>query len=55
MAYGLSSRLYLEDGPAVRAAEAQARSSAAKFQSLWDALGREQRLAAVEHQLRNAA
>jgi hypothetical protein len=55
MAYGVNPRLYLENGPAVEAAKARARSSAADYQSVWDALGREQRMALVERQLRTAA
>ena len=55
MAYGLNPRLYLENGPAVEAAKAQARSSAAGYQSVWEALGREQRMAVIERQLRAAA
>lgn len=55
MAYGVSPRLYLENGPAVQVARAQSRSSAANHQTVWDALTREQRMAAVERQLRNAA
>jgi phage-related baseplate assembly protein len=55
MAYGLSPRLYLENGPAVEAAKAQARSSATAYQSVWDALGREQRMAIIDRQLRAAA
>ena len=55
MAYGLNPSLYLENGPAAEAAKAQARSSASGFQSVWDALGRDQRMAVVERQLRNAA
>ena len=55
MAYGLSPRLYLENGPAVEAAKAQARSSATEYQSVWDALGREQRMAIIDRQLRAAA
>lgn len=55
MAYGLNPRLYLEDGPEIRAAEARKRSSASDHQSIWEALGREQRMAVVERQLRNAA
>jgi phage-related baseplate assembly protein len=55
MAYGVNPRLYLENGPAVEAAKARARSSAADYQSVWDALGREQRMALIERQLRTAA
>lgn len=55
MAYGLNPRLYLENGPAIEAAKAQARSSATEYQSVWEALSREQRMAIVERQLRAAA
>ena len=55
MAYGLNPRLYLENGPAVEAARAQARSSATDYQSVWEALGREQRMAIIEREIRKAA
>ena len=55
MAYGLNPRLYLENGPAVEAAKAQARSSATEYQSIWEALGREQRMAIIEREIRKAA
>ncbi len=51
MTYGANPRLYLENGPAVQAAKAQSRSSAANYQTVWDALSREQRLAVVERKL----
>ena len=55
MAYGLNPRLYLENGPVIYADRAQKRSSATDYQSVWEALGREQRMAIVERQLRKAA
>ena len=55
MAYGLNPRLYLENGPAVEAGKARARSSAVEYQSVWEALGREQRMAIIDRQLRSAA
>ena len=55
MAYGVSPRLYLENGPAIEAAKAQARSSATSYQSIWEALDAKQRMAIIERQLRTAA
>ena len=55
MAYGVSHRLYLENGPAIEAAKAQARSSAASYQSIWEALDPKQRMALIDPQLRTAA
>jgi phage-related baseplate assembly protein len=55
MAYGLNPRLYLENGPTAELAKAQARSSAAEYQSVWEALSREQRLAVIDRHLRPAA
>ena len=55
MAYGVSPRLYLENGPAIEAAKAQARSSAASYQSMWEALEAKQRMAVIDRQLRTAA
>lgn len=55
MTYGVSPRLYLENGPAIEAAKAQARSSAANYQSIWDALDAKQRLTVIDRQLRTAA
>ncbi len=54
MAYGVSPRLYVENGPAIEAAKAQVRSSATSYQSIWDALDAKQRLALVERQLGTA-
>ena len=55
MAYGVSPRLYLENGPAIEAAKAQARSSAASYQSMWEALEAKQRMVVIDRQLRTAA
>lgn len=55
MAYGVSPRLYLENGPAVEAAKARGRSSAASYQSIWEALDPKQRMAIIDCQLRSAA
>ena len=55
MAYGLNPRLYLENGPALEAAKAKARSSAVEYQSVWEALDREQRLVIIDRHLRKAA
>ncbi len=54
MAYGVSPRLYVENGPAIEAAKAQVRSSATSYQRIWDALDAKQRLALVERQLGTA-
>ena len=54
MAYGLNPRLFIENGPAVRAAEAHARSSSAAFRA-WRRLDAEKRLALVEKALRAPA
>ena len=55
MAYGVSPRLYLENGPTIEAAKAQARSSAARYQSIGEALDPKQRMALIDRQLRTAA
>ena len=47
MTYGLSRGLFLEDGPAIHAAEAAAARSQARFRS-WRSLEPEQRLVIVE-------
>ena len=55
MAYDVSPRLFLEDGPAIHSARVRARSSASRSQSIWAFLDAKQRLAVVECQLRDAA
>lgn len=54
MAYGLNPRLFIENGPAIRAAEAHARSSSDAFRA-WGLLDSENRLALVEKALRKPA
>jgi len=54
MAYGLEARLFIENGPAIRAAEAHSRSSSDAFRA-WSGLDSERRLALVEKALRPAA
>ena len=48
MAYGLSPRVFIEDGPAVRVAEANARRSTARA---WRALDEARRLQLIERAL----
>jgi hypothetical protein len=54
MTYGLNRRLFVENGPAIRAAEAHARSSSDAFRA-WGGLDANNRLAAVEIALRQPA
>ena len=54
MAYGLNPRLFVENGPAVHAAAAHARSSSDAYRA-WASLDAERRLALVEKALRPAA
>ena len=51
MAYGLNPRLFIENGPALRAADALANSSS----RAWQSFDRERRLALVETALKSAA
>lgn len=51
MAYGFNPRLFLENGPVIRAAEARARSSSAPFHA-WRSFDRERRLQLIEQALR---
>ena len=53
MAYGLNPRLFVENGPAILAADAQERSSSASFRA-WKRMDTERRLALVERTLRPA-
>jgi hypothetical protein len=52
--YGLNPRLFLENGPAIQAAAAHARSSSDAYRA-WVGLDAEHRLALVEQALRPAA
>ena len=54
MAYGLNPRLFVENGPAIRAAEAHARSSSDAFRA-WGGLDAEKRIALIEKALRKPA
>ncbi len=54
MAYGLNPRLFIENGPAIQAADALARSSGKAFRA-WRSVDRERRLALVESALKRAA
>ena len=54
MAYGLNTRLFIENGPAIRAAEAHSRSSSDSFRA-WQKLDPERRLSLVDRALRPAA
>jgi hypothetical protein len=54
MAYGLNPRLFVENGPALQAAAAHARSSSDAYRA-WVGLDPERRLALVEKALRSAA
>jgi hypothetical protein len=51
MAYGFNPRLFIENGPAIRADEALARSSNIPFHA-WKRFDRERRFALVEQALR---
>jgi hypothetical protein len=50
MTYGLSPRLFVENGPAIRAAEAHLRSSSDTFRA-WTGLDADRRLALVDKAL----
>ena len=54
MAYALNSRLFIENGPAIRAAQAHARSSSNAFRA-WGGLDADKRLALIEKALRKPA
>ena len=54
MAYGLNARLFVENGPAIRAAQAHASSSSNAFRA-WGGLDPDKRLALIEKALRKAA
>jgi hypothetical protein len=54
MAYGLNPRLFIENGPAIRAAEATARSSSSAFRA-WGGLDPDNRIALIDKALRDPA
>lgn len=54
MAYGLNPRLFVENGPAIQAAAAHARSSSDAYRA-WAGLDADRRLALVEKALHPAA
>ena len=54
MAYGLNPSLFIENGPAIQAAAAHARSSSDAFRA-WAGLDAEHRLEMIEKALRKAA
>lgn len=54
MAYGLNPRLFIENGPAIRAAQAHALSSSDAFRA-WGGLDADKRLALIEKALHTAA
>ncbi len=54
MTYGLNPRLFLENGPAIQAAEAHARSSTDAYRA-WAGLDADRRLKLVENALKSAA
>ena len=54
MTYGLSPRLFVENGPAVQAANAQPRRSSVAYRA-WKLLDDEHRLAAVDKALKAPA
>jgi len=54
MAYGLNPRLFIENGPAIQAADALARSSSIPFYA-WQSFDHERRLALVETALKEPA
>ena len=54
MAYGLNARLFIENGPAIRAAQAHTRSSSNRFRA-WGGLDADKRLALIEKALRKPA
>ena len=54
MAYGLNTRLFIENGPAIQAADALAHSSSHAFRA-WQSANRERRLALIETALKAPA
>ena len=54
MAYGLNTRLFIENGPAIQAADARANSSSNAFLA-WQSFDRERRLELVEKALKSPA
>ena len=53
MAYGLNRSLFVENGPAIRAAEAHSRSSSDSYRA-WSGLDARRRLELVERALKPA-
>jgi hypothetical protein len=53
MAYGLNTRLFVENGPAVKAAELRSARSSTVYRA-WRGLDRDRRFAIVERALRPA-
>lgn len=51
MAYGLNPRLFIENGPAIQAADALAHSSSKAFRA-WQSIDRDRRFALVETALK---
>ncbi len=51
MAYGLNPRLFIENGPAIQAAEALAHSSSNAYRA-WQSFDHERRFALVERALK---
>jgi len=54
MTYGLNPRLFVENGPAIRAAEAHRRSSSDAYRA-WRGLDQERRFALVEKALHRSS
>ncbi len=54
MTYGLNPRLFIENGPAIQAAEALAHSSSNAYRA-WQGIDRERRFALVETALKKPA
>ena len=54
MAYGLNPRLFVENGPAIRSADALAHSSSNAFRA-WQSFDPDRRLSAVERALKAVA
>jgi hypothetical protein len=54
MTYGLNARLFVENGPAIRAAEARSARHSSDLFRAWRALDADRRLALVEEVLRPA-
>jgi hypothetical protein len=55
MTYGLSTRLFVENGPAVEAAKVSAKSRTTAYAVVWERLKQDERLHLVDGALKNAA